>query len=363
MKNKIFGLICALATAATMQAQTVQKVTVGDNQNYGITYTLPKTVIKVTVNATKTSTTAGVYGPYAEKYLGLTDVATSDRIIWEINSITLDGVAAPDTAKTYHIDFSEKGGLPEFYFSDEGMLLSINRAPEVEPSVAVKESETPKKLTLKASDVMSEDILRAASKAKQAELTAREIFSIRESRRNLLKGDVDNMPADGASFQLILDNLDAQEQALMSLFVGVSTSEVVTRTFEYVPTGNVKNEVMFRFSRFDGCLDRDDVLGNPCYISVNILEDNRMAAPVADPKKKGIGGFTLPSTGKSLGIAFSVPGKMSVSLKCNETVIEKTFQCGQFGHVEQLPVNQFTDKKKMASASFNPLTGSIKIYE
>lgn len=352
MKNKIFGLICALATAATMQAQTVQKVTVGDNQNYGITYTLPKTVIKVTVNATKTSTTAGVYGPYAEKYLGLTDVATSDRTTWEINSITLEGVAAADTTRTFHIDFSEKGGLPEFYFSEEGTLLSVNRAPEVaKPAVTPKKAEEAKKLTLKATDVMSEEILKAGSKAKQAELTAREIFSIRESRKNLLKGDVDNMPADGASFQLVLDNLDAQEQALLSLFVGVSTVETVDRVFEYVPTANVKNEVMFRFSRFDGCLDSDDLLGEPYYLTINILEDNRMAAAPADPKKK-------------LGIAFNVPGKASVKLIYkNEAIVENTLQFGQFGHVEQLPVNQFTDKKKMASAALNPLTGSIKIYE
>lgn len=352
MKNKIFGLVCALAAAATMQAQTVQKVTVGDNQNFGITYSLPKTVIKVTVNATKTSTVAGVYGPYAEKYLGLTDVATSDRTTWELNSITLEGVAAADTSRTFHIDFSEKGGLPEFYLSDCGTLMSINRAPEVvEPAVAPKKADEAKKLTLKASDVMSEEILKAGSKAKQAELTAREIFSIRESRKNLLKGDVDNMPADGASFQLVLDNLDAQEQALLSLFVGVSTVETIDRVIEYVPTESVKNQVMFRFSRFDGCLDSDDLLGEPYYISINVVEDNRMAPAPIDPKKK-------------LGIAYNVPGKASVTLTYkNEAIVESTLQFGQFGHVEQLPTNQFTDKKKMASASFNPLTGSIKIYE
>ena len=335
-----------------MHAQTVQKVTVGDNQNYGITYTLPKTVVKVTVNATKTTTTAGIYGPYAEKYLGLTDVASSDRTTWEINSIALNTVAAPDTSRTFHIDFSDKAGLPEFYLSDEGTLLSINRAPEtIRPSVKLNKDGETKKLTLKATDVMSEEILKAGSKAKQAELTAREIFSIRESRKNLLKGDVDNMPADGASFQLVLDNLDAQEQALLSLFVGVSTVETVERVFEYVPTANVKNEVIFRFSRFDGCLDSDDLLGEPYYITVNILEDNRMAAAPADPKKK-------------LGIAYNVPGRAQVKLIYkNEAIVENTIHFGQFGHVEQLPVNQFTDKKKMASASFNSLTGSIKIYE
>lgn len=356
MINKLLGFVFAATAVFSMQAQNVQKVSIGDNMNYGITYTLPKTAVKVKVKSTVTKTTAGMYAPYAEKYLGLSDLPTADQTRWELNSITLEGAALPDTSRTYHIVFSEKGALPQFYLSEEGTLLSINREPELpaaeEP--AVEATETAGKIVLKATDVLSEEILKAGSKAKQAELTAREIFSIRESKRNLLKGDVDNMPADGASFQLVLDNLDAQEQALLTLFEGVSTTKEVEKTIYFVPQDNVSNLVLFRFSSYEGLVDADDLLGEPYYVSVNILEDNRMNPAVVDLKKK-------PANN---GIAYTIPGKASVKLSFDGEVIgETTMQMGQFGHVEQLPSSQFTDKKKMASALFTPLTGSIKIYE
>lgn len=355
MKNKVLGLVFALSAAATLQAQNVQKVSIGDNQNYGVTYTLPKTAIQLKVKATVTKTDAGMYAPYAEKYLGLSDVVPTDQTAWVMNSFTLEYVAVADTSKTYHINFTEKGALPQFYLSEEGSLLSINKEPEVkQPEEEVAAPVEQPKLVLKATDVLSEEILKAGSKAKQAELTAREIFSIRESKRNLLKGDVDNMPADGASFQIMIDNLNAQEAALLSLFEGVSTTTEVERTFMYIPTKSVNNEVLFRFSSFEGFVDSDDMLGEPYYVSVNVLEDNRMSAPVVDPKKQKANN----------GIAYNVPGKATVKISFEgETISELTTLMGQFGHVEQLPANQFTDKKKISSATFSPLTGSLKLYE
>ena len=350
MKNKIIGLFFAMSAAGMLQAQNVQKVIVGDNMNYGITYSLPQTAIQLKVKATMTKTEAGMFAPYAEKYLGLTDVAMADQTKWELNSITLDGAAVPDTSRTYHILFSEKGQMPVFYLSEEGNLLSINREPEIIVSDAEEVKPAQKtKLVLKATDVLSEEILKAGSKAKQAELTAREIFSIRESKRNLLKGDVDNMPADGASFQIMIDNLNAQEEALLSLFEGVSQVEDVERVIEYVPTENVDNEVLFRFSSYEGFVDKDDLIGEPYYVSVSVIE------PVAvEGKKKSANN----------GIAFNIPGKASVKISYDgEVIAQTTMQMGQLGHVEQLPSSQFSDKKKMASAAFNPLTGSIRIYE
>lgn len=48
------------------------------------------------------------------------------------------------------------------------------------------------------------------SSAKMAELVAKEIYSIRESRNALLRGEADNMPKDGAQLKLMLDNLNQQ---------------------------------------------------------------------------------------------------------------------------------------------------------
>ena len=109
MRNKFLVILLIFTVATTLHAQSVQKVSIGDNQNYGITYTLPKSVVQLKAKATMTKTEAGVFAPYAEKYLGLTDVALVNQTQWELNSVSLELVAMPDESKTYHIQFPEKG--------------------------------------------------------------------------------------------------------------------------------------------------------------------------------------------------------------------------------------------------------------
>lgn len=45
-----------------------------------------------------------------------------------------------------------------------------------------------------------------------AELTAREIYNIRDSKNTILRGQAETMPKDGASLQLVIDQLNKQEK-------------------------------------------------------------------------------------------------------------------------------------------------------
>ena len=47
---------------------------------------------------------------------------------------------------------------------------------------------------------------------------AKEIYNIRESKNALLRGQADNMPSDGAQLKIMLDNLNAQEEAMTQMF-------------------------------------------------------------------------------------------------------------------------------------------------
>lgn len=353
--KKTFYTIAALMSSIMMNAQEVQQVQVGDNLEYGVTYSLPKTVAQVTLVTKCRKTEAGQYAQYAEKFLGLDDAVQDDETVYEILSVNIAPGATPDSMRTYHIEFPEKGALPTFYFTPEGSLWSINQKPEiVEQREVDVRGQKGNKRTLKASDVMSPEILKAGSRIKQAELAAQEIFSLRESKKALLKGEADNMPKDGASMQIVLDNLDAQEQALLTLFTGETVETVSTKTIQYVPQAETADELLFRFSPVLGLVDNDDLAGEPYYINVSVLEDNSMIEP-NDPKSR---------KKADKGIAFCVPGKIAVSLRTlNGVVAEATFQAAQFGHVERLPQAQFTDKKKQVAASFEPTTGSVRMVE
>lgn len=355
--KSILALVATLVITQRTMAQEAVQVSVGDNMNFGITYSLPKTVVRATVDALCTKSVAGPYAAYAEKFLGLSDVLLEDKTHWEVQRITLDNYAVADTSRTFHIDFNPKGALPTFYFTDDRCLWAVNQAPQVMPQKVVDEETkivSAGKSIVKASDVLTSEILKAGSKVKQAELIAQEIFSIRESRTLLIKGEADNMPGDGASLQLMLDNLTAQEDALLSLFVGSTSTSSQQQVVSFVPKDNTEREVLFRFSELLGFVEPDDMVGAPYYISVRLTEDNRMVDPVDDKNRKKV----------DKGLAFCVPGKAHISLfSTTETLASGDMYMGQFGHVEQLPASLFTDKKKPASALFTPTTGAVRIID
>ena len=64
---------------------------------------------------------------------------------------------------------------------------------------------------------MSEELLMAGSTAKQAEVAAKQIYRIRESRMNILTGDADNLPPDGEAMKLVIQQLEEQEKSANQL--------------------------------------------------------------------------------------------------------------------------------------------------
>lgn len=84
----------------------------------------------------------------------------------------------------------------------------------------------------------------ASSTAKMAELVAKEIYNIRESKNALLRGQADNMPSDGAQLKIMLDNLNAQEEAMTQMFSGTCNKEERTFTVRLTLTRNLTMKLL-----------------------------------------------------------------------------------------------------------------------
>ena len=65
---------------------------------------------------------------------------------------------------------------------------------------------------INSASVLSEELLMAGSTAKQAEVAAKQIYRIRESRLNILTGEADNLPPDGDAMKLVIEQLEQQEK-------------------------------------------------------------------------------------------------------------------------------------------------------
>ena len=138
----------------------------------------------------------------------------------------------------------------------------------------------------------------ARSSAIIAELVAKEIYNIRESKNAFLRGEADNMPQDGAQLKIMLDNLNLQERAMTEMFSGQVKKETKTFTIRLTPK-EMDNEIVFRFSKRLGIVANEDLAGEPYYISISDLKTP--THPVDDGKKK------------MDGIAYIVAGRAHVT--------------------------------------------------
>ena len=319
----------------------------------GAVYFLPKTNIRVSVLVEKRTYTPGDFCKYAMRFLRLTDIGQHPTTSYRVIGISQMPVAVADTAKGYSVKINAKTVAPNIALSQDGRLLAINAqpSPEKEPQLFVA---APKAQLPNPRSFMSEEILSAGSTAKMAELTAREIYDLRENQNLLIKGQADFMPNDGAQMQLMLNQLSRQDKALTSLFAGTTTCDT-TETILYVnPQGTIQHQVLFRLSRMLGLVDADDLSGEPYYIDVVNLKT--VPSPVDDGKKK-------KKKQPESGIYVNVPGRMrSTIYQGNQPLDTKEMAAPQFGNVELLSAELF-NKRYTTHLRLHPLSGAIEKLE
>ncbi|MDR1115156.1 MAG: DUF4831 family protein [Tannerella sp.] len=345
----ILGLLLS-AVAATAQTK-VEKVVPTKASGDGITYSLPVTSFVVGAEITKVTVKAGPYYRYAERYLGIKDVATEDAVYYELGKVTLTSKGVPDPENTYKIEFKQKTVAPFAYLTPEGLLCAINDVYVMEEQAQEPDTEKGKANIPPSSSVYTEELLMAGSVARQAEVAAKQIYHLRESRTDILTGDADNLPPDGEAMKIVISKLEEQEKALTALFTGSETRETIWFDVSILPEDELEREVLFRFSSKLGILDADDLGGEPVYINLTALE----RAPELDPKE------AEKKAKSSKGIVYNVPGRARVEIiRNNKTLVKKDVPVVQFGTQEMLVPVLLEDKKEPVKVIFYPETGAIR---
>lgn len=203
---------------------------------------------------------------------------------------------------------------------------------------------------LNPEEYKTEEIITAGSTLKMAELTANEIYDIRENRSLLSKGQADFMPKDGEQLKLMLKTLDTQEEALLQLFKGTSSKETHVFTFDLVPEKELQRQVLFRFSKHLGLVEQDNLAGEPFYISLKDLKS--LPAEVVVEEKKG-------KKKEVLDVRYTLPGMASLKIfSAERELLSLNLPLAQFGRVEHLGGELF-NKKYTTHILFSPETGGI----
>ncbi len=356
MRHKILTAVVCAATvaAAPAAAQQTQRFSAGKATEYALVYSLPVTVLDITVETEHTVKTPGEFQNYAKRYLSTDDAIRQASSQVRVKSISINarGMANPD--ERYAAQF-KPGTNVSMLLSEAGVPLAINVEEAPAPAApvlpkAVDAKPTPLE-TPAATQAITQDISRASSPSKKAELMSQRIFELREQRNDLISGNVDNMPVDNGAMQVAIDNMAAQEAALYAMFTGTTKTFTRVQTVSFTPgKTDSTGVVLTRISPLEGAVDVSDLSGIP--LTLDFRVDKKAVLPTNEKGEEK----KFPKG----GVAYMIPGTGTVTLSFNgRKIASETFDLAQLGVVFGLDPALFTDKKAPCYAEFSPVTGAV----
>lgn len=242
----------------------------------------------------------------------------------KVKAVSMKTVTVPDVNRRFAIEPMAKSPLNGIVVNEQGILCGVNITPS-SPSIAdIKQQK--QEITKSETDLLplTQEYMMAGSTAKMAEGAAKQIYDIRASRLNLLSGEMDQLP-DGEALKTMLCGLDAKEKELTELFVGSVRKNTKVYKLNLSPDNIVSNEVLFRLSATRGVVAKDDLSGEPYFISIT---PEKIQMQERDPKAKV----------EKAGLYTVLPALTTVTVSDGvNLVLQQTIQMPQFGQLVTLP--------------------------
>ncbi len=347
MKHLVIACLVIASTFSTFAKTSVTPFDATKDYLNGIVYALPKTQINVTITARHTIEKPGPFYQYAERYLATKETITINNESWNIENIEIKSNAIADPNRTFQVAIDNNGIANNISFYKENIIAGINiESDRFDKSdkydTSDKSDKNNKSLSFDYS-VLNEDALVATSIPKMAEMVARQIYHIRESRTAILTADLEQLP-DGQAIATMLAQLEKEEAELIALFVGKTTSYTTTKTYTITPDDDITDYVIARISTSEGLTNAGNVIGEPIYINIKGTYYN---APLTDPKQE-----KAPK-----GFYYNVPGEALITIESPDLKVQATMPIAQFGYTTCL--NATLTDSKTARITFNPELGTI----
>ncbi|MFV0593198.1 MAG: DUF4831 family protein [Draconibacterium sp.] len=329
----------------------------------GIAYALPRTGIKIHVEAIREKFEPGPYAAYAEQLLGIKDAQTRSSVKWVISDVKLSTFSEPDPEQVHK---ALGDGALLLGLAPNGCIAGINTAntealPAVNMSNNVAQkpdredgfsfdyfSDTPFVIPGDSTNNFRPTKVSVEQKAAEA---AQRILNARMNQYDLAALRIDGEYPDGKAYEVSLKELKRTEQNYITLFVGRTTYKKESYSVDYIPGVKDKNPVVvFRISDENGLVPATDLSGKPVMIefeTVSALAEKYSGAAVSDN----------PDAGSS-GVYYRMPGvaNVKVSYEMN-TLATARETIAQFGVVAPLP-EELLDGSY--SVTYHPGTGAIK---
>ena len=327
----------------------------------GVVYALPRTGIRIMVEATQEKYFHGPYFEYAQKYLGIKGAPSSDSEVWQISDLKMETFGEPDPAEVHKAMGVVASMLS---LSENGVLTGVNSqvkgdAVKTYTSVFTSDIELPHVIWpdvsmrsfLAAKDSVSQEGGRSKTLDQIAAEVASDIMNMRERKALVLEADDNPLPPDGKAYQVMVDELNKMMTDYESLFIGKSYKTTHKYVFEVVPDAKgAKGIVAFRFSPSSGILPESNVSGKPIMLE---LETNADLTRNGEQKAAPVSGEN-----STTGLFYRTPGLVVARLLNGSDVLAQArLSMAQYGVVTPVPDGLMNGEY---SIEIHPVTGAIK---
>lgn len=363
MRSLILFLVIILAVPAFGQRKKQADAEVTPAFTEGITYTLPRTGMRIHVEAVKETFEPGPYAQYASQLLGISDVRNKPVVKWVISGANLETFSEPDPDQVY-----KAMGDAAFLVSltPSGCLAGINST-----SASYDKSQQ-NTFTYLDEDIEDDGFdfshfnhspvytqgdstnnyrpVRMNDEDKAVE-AAKRILECRNTRFHIAAGLMDEFHPDGQAYEESIEELDRIEKNYLALFTGRTTYEKQKVGFNFVPTSSSeKGDVVFRFSEEDGVLPATNLAGKPVMLKVE-------PEKILISKFSELASSSNPDAGSS-GLYYRMPVMANINLIYElNTVATTRVLLPQFGKVAPVPEELLFGEY---SIEIHPETGAVK---
>lgn len=347
-KRTFYTAALALAAVCTVGAASAQVSAfpqgMGSKSVEG--YTLPRTVVSVTMVIEREVILRGPYAKFASQYLGISGAAMSDKQNYRIIDASLGYYEEPDPAQTYHLDRPVDQQSKAFHWlsvlpqvqplladADYAGAAIGNNNPFTDVSMNPLYGATAAQSGLAGEEGFGElPVNRTSSVEKSTEQMAADaagsIFTLRKRRFDLVTGEIgDNV--FGAGLPAAIKEMDRLESEYLALFVGKRYTQRIVKTFSVLP-GDKGTAIVCRFSAGKGVVPDTDLSGRPIVIE--------MAAEAGAKAGAADGGAGAVKKG-AVSVRYRVPAVQIVRLvDGTDELARERIPVFQLGSVTSAPV-------------------------
>lgn len=328
----------------------------------GLVYSLPQKGLKINIKAKRINSVPGPYSNYAKKYLGIADPILTENEKWELVSIWVDLFTEADPHATFKILDST---ISQISVLENGIIAGIGTSGTLHNDQIIgSDFFSCKSKTLNFNDLSSDDYYEIivnpetgeeTTEYKSIEDKAREaadyLIRLRKKRAFTILSPDDVIPEDGKGYEVFIKEAIRLEKEYVALFAGKSTESYHTFSYNFVPgSGDVKNEILFRFSEDKGVLPKRDISGKPILLEVT---KNQNVFKALDKLKNS----ENPNAGER-GYWYRIPVSSEVRITDGiNTLYQGNTLMPQFGVIAPIPDNLLSED---FSIEYNIETGTIK---